>query len=367
MRSSSVRRPWAFGVLTFSVIAVAIPVYLGPGPVPQDMNATVESQQASVTRHGAQAIRRSVNEGVADLVELASVFEIIGLDDLDTVQRINARFTGIHARYQTLYVLGPDGKILTAERGQPRPDLLRGDRPFRRADMDGATKAEEDLIIPQYSPISLCNSPTGTVRVGPCGRTASVVAHYDPGFLLNPIGGLEIGRSWLVDREGRVLATPGVAGGLQPLPRPDLATAARRAAGGEAGVYSTRVEGERVEVVAYAPVSGFGAAGNLGWSVITSRIVTDRTAVDQRQEEVAFGFALLLGTLTLLVFAWLWYWVIRPLDHLEHEADRVAHGQLDAPVRIVRHDEIGLVARSVDRLREQLRPRTDEPPAPPAG
>ena len=59
----------------------------------------------------------------------------------------------------------------------------------------------------------------------------------------------------------------------------------------------------------------------------------------------------LLTLLALLIFGWLYLVVIQPILRLQHEAERLAYGDLSRPVEVVRYDEIGLVARALERIR----------------
>ena len=344
------RLPWAVGVLLFAVLAIAVPatVYAEVrhgGRVPD----AVVAQQRSVTENAAQSLRRSVNEGVVDLEELAAMLELIGRYDYATLREAADRFSDIHARYEAVYIMNAGGTVLASAGGEARPDLLRGDRPFRRADMDDAQLVDTDLIIPQYAAVGLCPPPpSGMALAEPCGHRGAVVGHYRSQFLLDALGGLELGRAWLVNHRGQVLAAPAGVGVLEQLPRPALAQAAAAAARGEAGAFRAG-SGDGIEVIAFAPVSGFGPSGQLGWSVVTVRPVEE--FIGARRGAAAIGLGLAISVVTVFIFGWLWIAFIRPLDQLEFDADRIAHGDLESHVDIHRHDEIGLVARSLERIR----------------
>lgn len=349
-RTSSVRLPWAVGVLLFAVLAVAVPatVYAEVrrgGRVPD----AVVAQQRSVTENAAQSLRRSVNEGVVDLEELAAMLELIGRYDYATLRDAADRFSDIHARYEAVYIMNNDRTVLASAGGDARPDLLRGERPFRRADMDDAHLVDTDLIILQYAPVGLCPPPpAGMAIAAPCGDRGAVVGHYRSQFLLEALGGLELGSAWLVNHSGQVLAAPASVGVFEKLPRPELEQAAAAAARGEVGAFRAG-SGDGIEVIGFAPASGFGPAGQLGWSVVTVRPV--EAFIGARRGAAAIGLGLAIAVVTIFIFGWLWIAFIRPLDQLEFDADRIAHGDLESHVDIHRHDEIGLVARSLERIR----------------
>jgi signal transduction histidine kinase len=52
-------------------------------------------------------------------------------------------------------------------------------------------------------------------------------------------------------------------------------------------------------------------------------------------------------------------WLVRPVRRLARAADRIGHGELDDPVRATSRDEIGLVAETMEQMRQQLRARDE--------
>jgi len=73
---------------------------------------------------------------------------------------------------------------------------------------------------------------------------------------------------------------------------------------------------------------------------------------DARRHALLAGFALALTA--LLVFGWIYIIVLRPLLALQGEAERLVFGDLSRSVQIMRYDEIGLIARALERLRVKL-------------
>lgn len=67
------------------------------------------------------------------------------------------------------------------------------------------------------------------------------------------------------------------------------------------------------------------------------------------------GGALVIVALSILVARWL----VRPVRRLARAADRIGHGDLDDPVRATTRDEIGLVAETMEQMRQQLRARDE--------
>lgn len=353
--ATSIRMPWAVGLMLYAILAVVIPVVAFPeSRRASELPDAVVRQQDDVTENSAQSIRRSVNEGVVDLQELAQFFEVLGQPPEHIMRQATSEFASLHERYESVYIIDIERRVLSRDGGEPRSDLLRGDRPFQKADMDDATfVGGGDVIIPQYAPMQRCPAPGPGTPLAECTDVVAIVGHYRREYLLNGLGGLELGLAWLVNREGRILAAPANVDLGRPLPEPELRRAAARARDGESAAFvHHRSDGAR-EVIAYAPVAGHGPAGDLGWAVITARGV-DEFAGGGSAAWVGLLLGLGVALVTLFVFGWWWAGYIRPLDALEEEADRIAEGDLRQPVRLHRHDEIGLVARDLEHIRIKL-------------
>src|SRR5262249_41717734 len=74
-----------------------------------------------------------------------------------------------------------------------------------------------------------------------------------------------------------------------------------------------------------------------------------------RRSLVALGLAgtLIIVALSILVARWL----VRPVRRLARAAEGIGRGDLDAPVPATSRDEIGLVADTMEQMRQQLRAR----------
>ena len=59
--------------------------------------------------------------------------------------------------------------------------------------------------------------------------------------------------------------------------------------------------------------------------------------------------------LALLLLGWFVVVVAMPLHHLAVDATSVADGNLSEPVLVRRYDEVGVIARNIDRVRRTLR------------
>lgn len=362
--ASSVRLPWAVGLAVLVLLGIAIATLLGrqssaPATVPR---AVLDGQRLLVTA-AAQNLRRSLNESVTDLQSFAAVSRsfldgpsaaggrVSGADQLTAALEA---FQAEHARYIGIALLDAGGRERFATGRPVFAELLAGGFAapgFREA----RGRPGERPIIQEGVPVAI--NPLGI---------GAVLARYDPTFLRFPVAVAEPGSAWIVDPRGRVVGGLDEAT-LQPLDRPPLRAAAARGARGLTGAIVTGGDVDRQTVVAYAPVAGVGPAADLGWSVVTSRGVTSFALPQNDIRRQALLAGLSLVTLSLLVFGWIYIMLLRPVIRLQAEAERIAHGDLGRAVEVIRYDEIGIIARSLERIRVLLIRRRVEPEkSPPA-
>lgn len=336
--ANSVRLPVLGGLMLFLVLATGTMALVGRTDGPVAVPAALLDFQEAATRDAAQSVRRSVNEGVDDLEQLARGVAAHG-PDADVAAALNA-VAGVHGRYTSLYVVDPARQVVAAVGGAPAP-ALAPEQPPEAPGMADARRAPGTggVLIQQYAPLP--------------GRGV-ILGHYDAGFLRFPLDSARPGDAWVVNRRGRTIAALGGTSPFASLPARSLRDAARRASGGESGA---RVVGGGIDtqqMVAWSPVAGAGPAGRLGWAVVTSRHLSSvpLPATDARRQGVLAGA--LVGVCAAFSFGWTWLVVVRPLLRLQKEAERIAYGDLSVPVQVVRYDEVGLTARALERIRVLL-------------
>ncbi len=344
--ASSVRLPWLVGLILFLLLALAAALLVGrTGDEVQVPQAILDNQE-SITQSAAQSVRRSVNEGVDDLEAFSSIVESLDPGDGESLTDSLEGAAEVHGRYLTLYVVDDEGEILgTAGENEPVSKPLDLANPFERAGIDNAEQVggTEVPVILQYAPLPEQD-----------GRQRAIIGEYDPSFFRFPLGIADPGEVWLVNREGQVVGSPQGFTAFQELPRRPLREAAAQAADGGSG--STVVPGslERQEIVSFAPVSGIGPAGSLGWSVVTARSVDSISLPETSARRQGIILAIIIALVTVVIFGWLYILVLRPLFKLQREAERLAYGDLSRNVEVVRYDEIGLISRALERIRVLL-------------
>jgi len=109
------------------------------------------------------------------------------------------------------------------------------------------------------------------------------------------------------------------------------------------------------EVVAFAPVRGGDKTTAVPqWGLVTSRSLNAVVLPQTQARRQALLVGLAITVVTIMVFGWIYLMWLRPLRRMVADTDRIAQGDLTTPVQIRRHDEIGLVAGSVERIRVGL-------------
>ena len=332
------------GLLLFMLIALAAALLIGrTGKQVQVPQAILDNQEA-LTQSLAQSVRRSANEGVDDLAAFSSTLAPINrVQTTSSVSKSLAGVSKVHDRYLRLSVIDDQGNVLaTTGEGEPVADPLKLVDPFKEPGMSPAAQLKGRVIpiILQYAPLPK-----------QAGRARAIIGQYDPLFFSYALEAAEPSEAWLVNEDGRVIGSLGGFTAFQELPRRPLRDAAARAATGESGITIVPGSVGRQEIVGFAPVVGIGPAGEIGWSVVTARSVNSISLPQTAARRQALIIAIVLALTTLMVFGWLWIMVLRPLLRLQGEAERIAYGDLSRNVEVIRYDEIGLIARALERIR----------------
>lgn len=341
--ANSIRLPFFLGGAALLLTAAGTSLLVGrvqSGDV--EVPNVVLDYQESVTIQIAQSVRRGVNEGVVDLDQLARTLYGVGSDappSAGQIKRFLSDLADGHGRYRVVYVIDRSGAVVASVGEGSDPRLVAEDA-FDGSGIVAPVERAGVPVIPQYA-------------AAPGGDLA-VVGHYDHEFVRYAMESARPGEAWLVDDDRRIVSATGPFLPFAELPRRSLRDAAASASAGRSGTSQTGGSFDSDEIVSFAPVEGAGPAGQLGWSVVTSRRVPTMSLpkVDARRQGFAAGviaFALVLG-----VFGWLWLIVVRPILRLQKEAERLAYGDLSTPVELIRYDEIGLIAGALERIRISL-------------
>jgi HAMP domain-containing protein len=335
--ASTVRLPWLIGLAALLALATVTGLLAGRDTSQAGVQRAALDAQEALATGVAQQVRRSLNEGVDDLVQAAQALEG-DLDDRRALEQhaetVLRATVAAHGRYLTVALVDArTGRSVLGAPGQSPPDPL-GE-------------------LPDDSTVVAVLDDGRIVESAPVGKRSGLVvaAVYDPTFLLPVLRPAPESVS-VVDGDQRALtSTTGVAPG-SPLEDEDLRRAAQR---GEqlSGTLARRVDDVTSTVIAYAPVTGVGVAGDAGLAVVLSQVVLVPGAIASYRVPGVLA-SLLLGLTAVAVFRWLHVAVVRPVLQLQRTAERVAYGDLSQRVVVDRYDEVGGIARSLERLRLAL-------------
>ncbi|MFL6127024.1 HAMP domain-containing protein, partial [Actinophytocola sp.] len=293
--------------------------------VPDAVVASIRNQTTAAT----EALRRSLNDGLADLTSFATltggdrpVDVRSGLDDLIAGQ----------SRYRSVYLVDEVGRatsvagrqpLRTAEPlpAEPGLDLRRGGAPVP--------------VLFAYAPL-----PDGTALVG----------EFDLDHIARLLGRAP-GSVRLVDNGLRTIAaTDGF------IAFADLSAELRDSAieSGEGRSVARTQEGTAGRaVVVSAPVRG-GASGRLRWTVVAEQPVTDLALPGSELRRHAIVAARVAALLALLLFGWQYLLLIRPLRRVAAAADEIVAGRYRSVIYPQHQDQIGTIASCLEICRQAM-------------
>jgi hypothetical protein len=296
---------WAAGAGLFLCLGLVVATAALVGPA-ESVPPSVAADQQARTELAAGQVRRALDGGLSDLAAVAA--GIRKLADADTPERLLSALVSTRARYRGAVYVGPAGEV-RARAG-----------------------ADVDTTGTGAAPTVLVRAPRVLVAVPVTGARAGVlVAELDPQTLSTPLSLAGPGDTRLLDWLGRGVGTS--AGG------PTVALPAARPG------HALRDLDGRPTVAAWAPVPG-----RTGLTVVTDR--SEPSGDAERRELLLFG--VLIATLTIVIFGWLYVRVVGPLSALATAADRLTRGDVGDPVIVRRYDLLGLVARDLERIRRHL-------------
>ncbi|MFD7164288.1 HAMP domain-containing protein [Streptomyces violascens] len=331
--ASSVWVPWTCGLL--ALLTVAGTVLAAGGRFERGVTvptAVLDSQQA-VTTGAAQQVRRSLRAGELDLAQLADGLTL-GSDPAKFDSQVK-HFNKRYGRYRSVYILDAQRRVLAHAGAAAHPDRVP-ERPENAGSSD-AVRVDQVPVVVQYVPFSYGSNDR-----------AIVVAEYDLAKLRHAFDAAQPATAWVVDTKGEVLASTAGFTAFERLAREEL----RRAAQTDKPVVSLGDgSADAREIVAAAPVNVGGKNPGPSWRVVTARSVHTVLLPETRARDQALLLAQVLAVVTLGLFGWLYVMWLRPLRRLVRDAERVADGDLHDIVEVRRYDELGLVARALERIR----------------
>ncbi|MEU1787248.1 cache and HAMP domain-containing protein [Streptomyces sparsogenes] len=292
--------------------------------------AQVVSDQEARTATISDRVRRALNEGHADLSAVAAL--IGGRTSAHDMAAVLERTIEEHPRYESVYVLGPDGEVLA--RAGHKPHHATGERPSDQS-LEVSGHGGKKPVIRATAPLQ-----------GQAG--AAVVGEFDIDFVNALLRRPGLGELRVVDSKGQVIAGNSGYRAFQKMPGHLTPLVDGKAIRAEVQ------RGDEVRVEAVAPMLGGGAAKTLDWSVVSWQPASllEIPAYTLQNRTVLVG---MLGlTAAAACLGWLHIVVVRPLRALADQAEALADGDRRTVLFPRHHDEVGAVVRSLELIRQQL-------------
>ncbi|MGW1892814.1 HAMP domain-containing protein [Streptomyces sp. NPDC002004] len=300
----------------------------------------VVNDQRERTDTLSDRVRRALNEGHADL---ASVATLIGnRTEPSQMAAVLERTMTDHPRYDSLYVLDGDGRVLARAGDDIHSTSGKGpdvERPIR------VLQADKKPVI------------MGTAEI-PGRHGAAVVGEFRIEFLNSLLKRPGLGQVRVVDADHRVLGGNNGYFAFHELSDDrldELVEGSNQKVGlapKPSGVMYRH--GDDIRIAAAAPFVGGGAAKSLGWTVVSWQPASGLPipAYSLQNRTVLAG---LLGiTAAAACLGWLQIVVVRPLRKLADQAEALADGDRKTVLFPHHHDEVGAVTRSLELIRQQL-------------
>src|SRR5262245_10961925 len=336
--ASSVWLPWLAGLL--GLLSIAALTALTGGRIDGGVavpTTVLDLQQAAVVS-AAQQVRDGLEGGVRVLAQIAGSLSTAA-DDAAVAGQV-AAFAKRYRRYTAVYVLNDSGGVVTQAGATPHAQFAP--RAPRRAGITDAVGIDHVPVALEYAPFTRA------------GKTHLVVAEYNLARLRYALDTLRPAAAWLVNAKGEVVASTGGFVAFEHLGKGDLAKAAT-ARSDKPEVLLSQGGVDASAIIAAAPVRDKDPTPVVpGWRLVTSRSVSTIALPQTRARDQALLVGLALTMVTIGVFGWMYVGWLRPLRRLVLDADRIADGDIRTPVQLRRHDEIGLVARALERIRSGI-------------
>ncbi|WP_441248359.1 HAMP domain-containing protein [Kitasatospora sp. McL0602] len=294
--------------------------------------AVLDGQQ-QVTTGAAQHVRSALRAGELDLDQLAAGLSLTA--DAGRFEGQLKEFRKRFGRYRAVYVLDPGRQVLARAGGAAHADAVP-EQPASAGAAD-AVGIDKVPVVVQYVPFGYGNGSRGLA-----------VAEYDLVNLKHALAVVTPATAWVVNAKGEVVASTAGFTAFQQLPREELRAAGQTdkpvvsLAGGSA---------DAREIVSAAPVRGGGKTPGPAWRVVASRSVDTVLLPQTQTRRQAQLVAIAVLVVAFGVFGWLYIVWLRPLRALLRDAEGIAAGDVHTGVEIRRHDELGLVAGALERIR----------------
>jgi methyl-accepting chemotaxis protein len=268
------------------------------------------------------------------------------LDDMSSMdaKRQKPLLRAIAAEYKWVYIaytIAPDGNNIG--RNDEEAPRFYGDRGYFKQAIEGRQVGQEVLI-------SRTTGQPAAILAVPIWKLDKIVGVLAAGTTVSEISStitnVKIGQTgfvFLVDEQGKVIAHPSARDSLKAHP-------AVAALGGEPRKQVVFTESSGRRVIAFAEKTRYG------WTLVTQQDYGEAyapLALANRKALVLLGITVLFVIVVSYAVA---SRLTRPIRRLTGIADGISRGHLDAAIAETnRSDEIGSLARAIERLRASVK------------
>ncbi len=313
--------------------------------------------------HAAHEIPYFIQTGQGLISEYARDPDLLGRDAVALESSLRRNMQTV-VFFDQLLLFHADGRLLATYPPLPTGDPLMTPQELilvERGFQSGATqisavhRSERGLVIQSFlTPVPPLSSASehvpSRVLVGRTQLDVNPIIHRVLTGIQWPEEGSE---GFLVDAEARIVAHPD-ANMLLAEHRSDERPRLISAPMGGAAYESRNPRDNTRELIYHLAVQGHP------WAVI---IRLPYTVVSEQARQIAaplLGLQILLGGGLVIVISLVTSWVTQPLQRLASAADRIAEGDLSAPVDIPGHDEVARVGHAFEDMRLGLKDRMDQ-------
>lgn len=298
--------------------------------IPDAVVASVRVQTGKAT----EALRRSVNDGLADLETLA-----VGMKDTDdpsgTLRASLRELLASQTRYRSLYLVDREGSATGEVIG--RPPLRAAEPPARDSGVRQQNQSGRVPVLFAEVPLSLDG--------------ATLIGEYDLDHLRLLLSQVP-GHARVVDSGFRTISATDGFVAFEQVTAESLRRNAELAKNGSA-VAEIHQGSEEPVIVASAAVLG-GSVGRLGWTVTTEKPGSELALPENQTRRHAHLLALVAALVTLFGYGWILFTVLGPLRRVARAADNLVAGDLKSVIYPQRHDEIGTIASCLEICRQAV-------------
>ena len=349
--------------IRFGMLGKTMVTMLGAGLLPLALFAGIMLfDQAGRIRHEAEASMRANSERVTDQVDewldknvraLQQAANTPGMATMhpDDQMKTLVALQKAHPWMYLTFTIALDGRNIARNDGKPLVDY--SDRIYYKDILNGKELAWEVVI-------SKTNHKPALLLSVPIKQDGALVGVMAGGMNIESISGIiaklkigTTGHAFLVDEHAKVVAHPREEYAQTQRVLDDHPLVQAFMADGQAHTLSfvQRTDGK--------PVIGAVRGNRWGWAVGVQQEEAELFAPLKHMVEVA-GILLAASAVLLALIAWGFSrMLVRPILDMASAADAMSMGELERPMPVTRRDEIGVLGKSLERLRRSMKAAMD--------